>query len=219
MAYIYKITNPNKRIYIGQTTDIKTRWNKYEKLLCKDQPSLYASLLKHGPENHNFEIIEECSENKLDEREIYWGEYYNVLSNKHLNNRLGRGFGSYDSEETKIKKRECHKGRSNYWLKGKSLSEDHKDKISKSKKGVSNTITKPRKDKGLPKKHHIEATIKAKSIPLLQYDIDMNFIKEWSSGAVAAKELGLKQSNIHNAYSRKTKSCGNFIWIKKEIKL
>ena len=47
----------------------------------------------------------------------------------------------------------------------------------------------------------------------------MNFIKEWSSGAVAAKELGLKQSNIHSAYSGKIKSCGGFIWIKKEVKL
>ena len=219
MAYIYKITNPNGRIYIGQTTDIKTRWNKYKKLSCKDQPSLYASLIKHKPENHIFEIIEECSEHNLDEREIYWGEYYDVLSNKHLNNRLGRGFGSYDSEETKIKKSECHKGRSNYWLKGKTLSEDHKNKISKAKKGVSNIITKTRKDKGLSKNYHIEAIIKAKSIPLLQYDINMNFIKEWPSGAVAAKELGLKQSNIHSAYSGKTKSCGNFIWIKKEEKL
>jgi group I intron endonuclease len=219
MAYIYKITNPKGRIYIGQTTDIKTRWNKYKKLYCKDQPSLYASLVKHKPENHIFEIIEECSEYELDKREIYWGEYYNVLSNKHLNNRLGRGFGSYDSKETKIKKSECHKGRNNYWLKGKTLSEDHKNKISKAKKGVSNIITKTRKDKGLSKNYHVEAIINAKSIPLLQYDINMNFIKEWPSGAVAAKELGLKQSNIHSACVGKTKSCGNFIWIKKEVTL
>jgi group I intron endonuclease len=219
MAFIYKITNPNGRIYIGQTTNIKSRLDKYKKLHCKDQPSLYASLLKHTPENHIFEIIEKCSESKLDEREIYWGEYYDVLSNKHLNNRLGRGFGSYDSEETKIKKRKCHKGRSNYWLKGKTLSKDHRNKISKSKKGISNIITKTRKDKGLSKTYHVKAVIKAKSIPLLQYDKDMNFIKEWPSGAVAAKELGLNQSNIHSACVGKTKSCGNFIWVKKETTL
>ena len=36
---------------------------------------------------------------------------------------------------------------------------------------------------------------------------------------VAAKELGLNQSNIHSACVGKTKSCGNFIWVKKETTL
>jgi len=221
MIGIYKITNPNNRIYIGQSTNIEARWEKYKKLACKDQPSLHASLVKHRPENHIFEIIEECSEEYLDKKEIYWGEYYDVLSNKHLNNRLGRGFGSYDIEETKIKKRECHLGRSKHWLKGKSLSQEHCNKISESKKGHSmyNNDWKQKisqSTKNIPKSNHIEAVIKSKSLPLLQYDINMNFLKEWPSGAAAAKELGLNQSNIHSASTGKTKSCGNFIWIKKE---
>lgn len=218
MIGIYKITNPNNRIYIGQSTDIIYRWEKYYKLNCKDQPSLYLSLKKYGPKNHKFEVIEECDVDMLDKKEIYWGEYYNVLSNKHLNNRLGRGFGAYDSEETKIKKSECHKGRNNYWLKGKTLSEDHRNKISKSKKGTTPTLGKTWKCKNtLNSLNHIEAIVKSKSIPLLQYDINMNFLKEWSSGAVAAKELGLNQSNIHSASTGKTKSCGGFIWVKKEV--
>jgi len=216
MVGIYKITNPNGRIYIGQSTNIKLRWNVYHRLKCKDQPSLYNSLKKHGSENHQYEILEECMVEDLDKKEIFWGQYYDVLSHKHLNNRLGRGFGSFDSEETKRKKSECHKGRSNYWLKGKTFSEDHKRKISEAKKGVSNTITKTRKDKGISKTYHVEAIVKAKSIPLIQYDLDKNFIKEWPSGAVAARCLGLAQSNIHNAFIGKTKSCGGFIWIKKE---
>jgi group I intron endonuclease len=214
---IYKITNPNGRIYIGQSTNILLRWGKYKKLHCKDQPSLYNSLLKYGVENHTFDIVEECIIELLDKREIYWGEYYDVLSNKHLNNRLGRGFGSYDSDEVKLKKSLCHKGRSNYWLKDKTLSEEHKNKISKSKSGKKQNRTKIRKDKGRIKTDHIEGVIKAKSIPIIQYDLNMNFIQEWPSGATAAKNLGLNQSNIHNAYNGKTKSCGNFIWVKKEV--
>jgi group I intron endonuclease len=216
MIGIYKITNPNGRIYIGQSTNIEARWDVYHRLKCKDQPSLYNSLQKYGPENHKYEVIEECIAEDLDKKEIFWGQHYDVLSNKHLNNRLGRGFGSFDSEETRQKKSECHKGRSNYWLKGKTLSEEQKEKISKAKKGISNTVTKTRKDKGISKTYHVEAIIKAKSIPLMQYDLDKNFIKEWPSGAVAAKYLGLAQSNIHNASIDKTKSCGGFIWVKKE---
>jgi group I intron endonuclease len=218
MVGIYKITNPNGRIYVGQSTNIPLRWSKYHKLACKDQPSLYNSLVKHGPKNHIFEIIDRCLESELDKKEIYWGEYYDVLSNKHLNNRLGRGFGSYDSEETKLKKRECHLGRSNYWLKGKPLTQEHCNRISKSKIGTTQNRIKTRKDKGCSRTCHIEAVIKTKSISVLQYDINMNFIKEWPSGAVAAKELGLKQSNLNNACNGKVKSCGKFIWVKKEIK-
>lgn len=37
---------------------------------------LYRAFNKYGIENFNFEVIEEVDNNKLDEREIYWIEYY-----------------------------------------------------------------------------------------------------------------------------------------------
>lgn len=39
MAYVYKITSPTNRIYIGSTKakNIKTRWNRYFKHDCKTQ--------------------------------------------------------------------------------------------------------------------------------------------------------------------------------------
>jgi group I intron endonuclease len=212
MVGIYKITNPNNRIYIGQSTNIYLRWNKYKKLQCKDQPSLYSSLKKHSPENHIFEIIEECLIEQLDEKEIYWGMKFDVLSNKHLNNRLGRGFGSLDSEETKQKKRECHKGRSNYWFKGKKLTQEQRQKISKSKKGTTQNRTKTRKDKGIPRSSHILSVVKAKNKSVLQYDLKNNFIKEWASGALAAKELNINQPNINACCNNKINSYKGFIW-------
>jgi hypothetical protein len=35
MIGIYKIINPNGRIYIGQSTNIEGRWTKYKQLACK----------------------------------------------------------------------------------------------------------------------------------------------------------------------------------------
>jgi group I intron endonuclease len=218
MAYIYKITNPNGRIYIGQTTNIKTRWNKYKKLTCKDQPSIYSSLKKYGPENHVFEIIEECNINILDEREIYWGEHFDVLSNKHLNNRLGRGFGSYDSDEVKLKKSLCHKGRLNYWLKDKKLSKEQCDKISQSKLGKKQNRSKIRKDKGIPKNYHVSAVIKSKSKPVIQYTLEGIFIKEWESGKIASIKLEIPQSNINSCCNNKIKTSGGYVWKFKNIK-
>ena len=47
---IYKITNPNGKIYIGQSTNLLMRINAY-KNPRKDQPKIYASLKKYGYQN------------------------------------------------------------------------------------------------------------------------------------------------------------------------
>ncbi len=200
---IYKITNPNQRLYVGQSTDIDARWKKYDKLNCKDQKSVYSSLLKYGPENHKFEVIELCTPEELDEREIFWGEKYDVLSNIHLNNRLGRGFGSYDSDETKLKKQLCHKGRSNYWLKGKKQSPETIAKKSASLTGIKQNRTKVRSDIGISKTYHIEGVVKAKSKPIIQYNKEGNIVGEYKSSADAARILGFNQPNINGACNKK----------------
>ena len=212
MIGIYKITNPNGRIYIGQSTNIEIRWSKYKKLQCADQPSLYNSLKKYSPEDHIFEIIEECYVEELDNKEIYWGLKFDVLSNKHLNNRLGRGFGSFDSEETKLKKSISRKGKSNYWLKDKKLSVEHCEKIKQGKTGKKHTITKKRNDIGVSKRGHVEAVSQAKSKPVIQYTLEGVFIKEWKSGKEAADVLGFTQPNINICCLGKKKLYKKFIW-------
>lgn len=39
----------------------------------------YIILSKYGWEAHKFEVIEECPIDKLDERELYWKQYYNTI--------------------------------------------------------------------------------------------------------------------------------------------
>lgn len=99
---IYKITSPSGKIYIGQSTNLEKRKDDYIKLRCDKQPKLFNSLQKHGWGQHIFEIIEKCSLEQLNEREIYWGLYYNVLDKNGLNLRLGNANGLC-SEETKNK--------------------------------------------------------------------------------------------------------------------
>ena len=73
---IYKITNPKGKVYIGQSVHIRARWLRYKKLHCKDQRLIYNSLVKYGVNSHNFEILEECSRELCNEREIYYIELY-----------------------------------------------------------------------------------------------------------------------------------------------
>jgi len=116
---IYKITSPSGKIYIGQSVNIALRWNQY-KLLYKTimGPKLYHSLKKYGYDNHTFEVIEECNAEQLDEREIYWGQHYNVLTEAGLNLKLGESNGYY-SDETKQKMSEALMGRKITWKVGR----------------------------------------------------------------------------------------------------
>jgi hypothetical protein len=88
MIGIYKITNPKGRVYIGQAVNIYKRKQSYEKLKCKGQPRLYASLVKYGFSEHIFEVAEQCSIEELNKRERYWQDYYNVVSESGLNCKL-----------------------------------------------------------------------------------------------------------------------------------
>jgi group I intron endonuclease len=184
---IYKITSPSGKIYIGQSINIVIRWKKYEILDCKTQIKLYRSLKKYGYENHIFEIVEECFENHLNEREIYWGEYFNVLKENGLVLRLGKSRGRW-SEEIKQKMR-------------KPKSEETKQKMRKPK------------SKSFPKSEEYKIKM---SKPLLQYDLEGNFIKEWSSGTQVKQILKIHSSNIPACCQGKKKTVGGYIWRYKE---
>jgi len=72
MIGIYKITNPEGKIYIGQSKDIEKRWKQYYCISNRSQRKLYDSFITYGVKNHNFEVIEECIQKDLNQREIWW---------------------------------------------------------------------------------------------------------------------------------------------------
>lgn len=87
MIGIYKITNLiNGKCYIGQSRDINKRLNAhktsaFDVLNHSYNNHFYKSIRKYGLENFSFEIIEECSIDQLNEREIYWIDKFNSFFN------------------------------------------------------------------------------------------------------------------------------------------
>ena len=82
MIGIYKITNLiNGKPYVGQSVDIHKRW-KREKEDSKNVKSnsynypLMRAFRKYGIDNFSFEVIEECNIEELNEKEIYWIDFY-----------------------------------------------------------------------------------------------------------------------------------------------
>lgn len=87
--YIYKITSPRGKIYIGRTNNIKRRVAEYKSTKkIKDQKLIEASILKYGFENHVIEVIEQGQGTPqfISDREIYYIDLYNSL---HKNNQDG----------------------------------------------------------------------------------------------------------------------------------
>jgi hypothetical protein len=60
-------------------------------------------------------------------------------------------------------------------------------------------------------KHAINYKLR-KLKPLLQYDLQGNFIKEWFCVSKCSKELGIHISNICNCIKGKRKTAGGFKW-------
>lgn len=96
---IYKITNKiNGKCYIGQSVNIKERWRKHRTVAKRNSGKdchkpLYCAIRKYGVENFSFEILEECSKEELNDKEIYWIAYYNSCNSDNGYN-LTKGGGN-----------------------------------------------------------------------------------------------------------------------------
>lgn len=123
-AYIYKITSPSGRIYIGSTLNFERRKKEYQKGKLISQHKVRASLNKYGFDKHIIEIINECDEKERFKKEYEYGILFNVLDKYlGLNLKLPKVEDSISySEETLQKMRLARKGKSAYWNnKGISL--------------------------------------------------------------------------------------------------
>lgn len=113
MAFIYKIKNLiNNKIYIG-----KSKYNDPKYLGSGLQ--ITEAIKKHGRNKFVKEIIEECDDEIISEREIFWIAYYDSTNNK-IGYNISKG----------------GEGGTHYW---KTLSDDqrkeHNKKISEGRKG------------------------------------------------------------------------------------
>ena len=105
---IYAIVNlVNGKRYVGQTYDLHHRWIRHKSYLKNNtnhNRHLQAAWNKYGEENFKYEVLEKCDFDLLDEREIYWINYYDCLNNGYNFSEGGIGCKGYKHTEEEILK-------------------------------------------------------------------------------------------------------------------
>lgn len=74
--YVYELRFPNGKVYVGQTNNIRRRFEEHRKNAEEGVITrVYAALRKYGVESVEMCIIEECSSKlEVNEREVFWIE-------------------------------------------------------------------------------------------------------------------------------------------------
>jgi len=215
-VYCHRRKTDGKCFYIGKGTTGRYR-----------EKSNRNRYWKNVVNKHGFEaiiLINNINEEKAFELEFKISEQFGWENLTNLNREKGNG-GHSMSEKTKsilytkernIKISNSLKGRKITWEKGglknkgNKLSEESKQKISLSKKGH-----KCYKNPNFSKK--ISKALKGRETkwiykPILQYDLEGNFIREFISQKQAEDFLKCKKGSISACCNNRQKTAYNYIW-------
>jgi group I intron endonuclease len=242
---IYKVTNlVNDKRYIGKSVDFKNRlYNHLSNARKNSGYALHNAIRKYGLENFNWTIIDEAySEDELNDKEIFWIDYYKSFRDFGLgyNLTLG-GDGGKLSEETKRKIGIANGGENSSWF-GKNHSEETKKKIGMGQIGKKYSEEAKRRISESRKKyvgenhpmygrtHSEESKTKMKEShanfkggnhpqakPVVQLTVDGVFIDKFPSALEGAISIGKKNGcNIRACCQGVSKTAFGYKWMYEE---
>lgn len=230
MIGIYKIINPEGKIYVGLSKNIELRWKQHINLRFTGNNKLKESFITYGNNNHNFIVVEELENNDkiLRKQERYWIKYYDSFNDGLNENGGGSGPGSHTTK-SKQKISSALKGKPKPDDFGEKRSKEFytdewKQKISQSNKGrISPNKGKIGYNKGKimtdDQKQKISLSLLGKkkpnaggNKPIQQYTTDGQFIAEYKSVSEAHRLTNVSQAGISLCCNNKRISSGGFKW-------
>ena len=140
---IYRLHNSiNGKSYIGQTIQaLMDRVYRHRSKISKTAISL--AIAKYGFDYFNISILQECqTQDELNVAEEYWIKYLNTLAPNGYNLKEGGGSKGKATAETRLKMSIAHKGktvteehrqRTSHFFKGRVPSEKHLAKIAEAR--------------------------------------------------------------------------------------
>lgn len=200
MAYIYSITNNiNQKQYVGLTRQVNPydRWKKHlQDSKYNSQYAIHCAIRKYGEDNFKFRVIEECSDDKVEEREIHYITKFNTFYEGY-NATLG-GNIRYDTDAKPV---------TQYNKKGERIQDfaslrDAADNMDKDKSAISRCANGERFSA-----YGYRWSWKGERLPILKmqylkgiyaYNSNGEYI-EWTCIGEASRELNYNRRNIWNS--------------------
>lgn len=192
---IYMWTSPSGKSYIGQSVNLAVR----KKIFCSFNNTYGGHKIDCARKKYNhkslwdYKVLEYCDVDKLDERERYYIKLYDTVNNGY-NCESGGHENKIMSDEAKQKMSKSKKGIKH--------TKEHNLKISDSLKGHTHILTEESKNK-MRLSHNK---------PVIQFTKEGTFVAEYESALMAKNITGIDNSHIGYCCLGKRKSAGGFKW-------
>lgn len=186
---VYRIIcNRNNKIYIGITSNLRSRWNKHVyDAKHNSKCVIHRAIRKYGIDNFSLDIIKICKDKKdLLESEVFFIDYFNSHVSKGGYNETWGG------EAPML-------GRKHTILSKKLISNKLKGRKSPNKGKTASLYTK----KLMGAKH---------SIKVSQLDLSGNIIALFNSITAASLATNIANSNISGVCRNIKKIAGGYCW-------
>ena len=222
-THIYSLSSPLDDIpkYIGKANNIQKRLKEHIFESSNSKKNNWIRSLKNKNLIPNIEIIDIVPEIEWK----FWEQYYISLYKSwgfDLKNGNDGGQGSHNpSLEVRYKNGSGKRGKTYEQIYGIEKANKLKENISlKNKKRKTKESTKEKISLNNAKHWKFNTYPKDKLKPMhdsnkknvCQYDMQNNFIKEYSSATEASNETKIDRSSIIKVCKNKRKKAGEFIW-------
>lgn len=239
MIGIYMIHNKiNNKVYIGQTVDIDNRWMQHRsRLRCQNHENkhLQAAYNLYGEDAFEYVLLEECERNELNEKEIFYIQYYDSYKTGYNQDLGGQGCKGYKhSEDEILKMRQVQNPKavlrldSNLSIIDEWVSCSHAAKtLGFSARGIKACCNRENRQKTIGGfywvyKEEYENNIidwdyylninKSSAKRVSQFDMHMNLVKIWDSIYQSQVVGGYLTSEVSAVCNYRKRSYQGFIW-------
>lgn len=200
MGFIYKIENKqNRKIYIGKTVNtIRERWLEHIEEASKgDNSLLHKAIRKYGENGFYVDFIEQCSNDELNIKEIYYIALFQSHMEQYGYNMTLGGEGAMKYSDKDIL---------DLWATGLRACE-----IAERLSANPNTISQRLKflvEDGEARKRYFDTRKKS----VVQYDIYGEPVRVWDCASNAEISLNISRGNISKCCSKTQAIAGGYLW-------